>query len=132
MTTKLASLPLFLFLTGCAAFFPRQNAAEARRGRAAPYAPYSPYAQVQQPAWANGLVSAIPGVAPAVGGGVDAVKSAAAQGQPQPQGQPAAPVAASTSTPTPAPAATAGCTKDTDCKGDRVCDRGTCTAPAKP
>ena len=26
--------------------------------------------------------------------------------------------------------ATAECTKDTDCKGDRVCDAGACTAPA--
>lgn len=28
----------------------------------------------------------------------------------------------------PSPAA-AGCTKDTDCKGDRVCDAGVCKAP---
>ncbi len=25
----------------------------------------------------------------------------------------------------------AGCTKDTDCKGDRICTQGSCTAPAK-
>ncbi len=25
--------------------------------------------------------------------------------------------------------ATAGCAKDTDCKGDRVCDRGRCVSP---
>ena len=28
-----------------------------------------------------------------------------------------------------APPADAGCTKDTDCKGDRVCDRGACVSP---
>src|SRR5262249_25707279 len=30
---------------------------------------------------------------------------------------------------TPAPVVSAGCTKDTDCKGDRICERGTCVAP---
>ena len=28
-----------------------------------------------------------------------------------------------------ADATAAGCAKDTDCKGDRVCDRGACVAP---
>src|SRR5436190_15762252 len=32
--------------------------------------------------------------------------------------------------PAPAPAERTGCMKDTDCKGDRVCDQGICKAPA--
>jgi hypothetical protein len=40
-----------------------------------------------------------------------------------PSDAPAAP-----STPAPAPAAT-GCAKDTDCKGDRICNNGVCQAP---
>jgi TolB protein len=31
-----------------------------------------------------------------------------------------------------APAAGGGCTKDTDCKGDRVCENGHCIAPSAP
>lgn len=30
----------------------------------------------------------------------------------------------------PPASAAAGCAKDTDCKGDRICERGVCTAPA--
>jgi hypothetical protein len=32
----------------------------------------------------------------------------------------------------PAPQAAAGCGKDTDCKGDRVCESGRCVAPLSP
>ena len=39
---------------------------------------------------------------------------------------PAAPEAAPAGV---APAAPAGCTKDVDCKGDRVCEQGTCVPP---
>src|SRR6185295_1738217 len=30
------------------------------------------------------------------------------------------------------PAVPAGCAKDTDCKGERVCERGACVEPAPP
>jgi hypothetical protein len=34
-----------------------------------------------------------------------------------------------TTEPAPAPAGGSACAKDTDCKGDRICDKGQCTAP---
>jgi hypothetical protein len=34
-------------------------------------------------------------------------------------------------TTTPPPAAPAGCAKDTDCKGDRICQAGACTDPVR-
>lgn len=42
---------------------------------------------------------------------------------------PAAPASATETNPSPAPPPTTGCTKDVDCKGDRVCERGVCVAP---
>jgi hypothetical protein len=50
-------------------------------------------------------------------------------------GKPAASApAAPASAPAPAPASPAGsgCTKDTDCKGDRICVQGACTDPPAP
>lgn len=42
---------------------------------------------------------------------------------------PANPPASETAPPPPSEPATAGCTKDTDCKGDRICEAGRCVAP---
>jgi TolB protein len=43
---------------------------------------------------------------------------------------PPAPEASTNSAPPGAPAS--GCTKDTDCKGDRICEKGNCVSPAAP
>jgi hypothetical protein len=42
---------------------------------------------------------------------------------------PAAPPPAALATPVSMPPPGGGCTRDTDCKGDRICSAGACTAP---
>lgn len=94
MTTKIATVLLPLFLSGCALFQP-PGSAGVRRGQAAGCPTASPWTV------ASGLVGAVQGV----------------------QGN------AGAAPPPSAAANAAACAKDTDCKGDRVCDRGACVSP---
>lgn len=53
--------------------------------------------------------------------------------RPAPAAQPAQPVQpVQPDQPTPPATGSGGCVKDTDCKGNRVCDNGTCRDPDKP
>ncbi len=100
MTTKLATLlPLSLFLSACALFQPPPSGrAGGRRG------PQAADACPTASPWAaaSGLVGVVQGMQGNAQGNAGAAPQPSANG--------------------------GGCSKDTDCKGDRVCDRGSCVA----
>jgi TolB protein len=58
-----------------------------------------------------------------------AAPSPAPAAPPPPAASPTGPVFGPVPAPKPPPAAASGCTKDTDCKGNRVCEQGACVAP---
>jgi hypothetical protein len=50
---------------------------------------------------------------------------------PEEEAAPVASASAPAAAPSSTPPSPGGCSKDTDCKGDRVCDRGNCVAPTR-